>query len=333
MELQGKTILITGIGGFIGLRAAELALQRGMTVRGLQRTAAKAEAAKTLGAEVIVGSITDAGVAEQACQGVDVVLHLAGLVRESGDMDEFTHHNVTGALNIAKTARKCGVQCFVNMSSAMVYGFNYPNHVTETGPIYQGNNPFCQTKIAAEQQVMQLNDPSFGVINLRPADVYGPRSLIWVVRPLQFMKKGLFVLINDGRGVMNHLYIDNLIDAIFLAIQQEAYGETFNLTDGCETSWKEYFTRLAQIGGMPKPNSVPEFAVRALAKLHVADGSVSTASIDSVTRPYAYSIEKACNQLGYRPKIDLDEGMRRTAEWLQQENVLSPEWLARAKAS
>ncbi|QYO62428.1 hypothetical protein [Leptolyngbya sp. 7M] len=52
-----------------------------------------------------------------------------------------------------------------------------------------------------------------------------------------------------------------------------------------------------------------------------------------MTRAYAYSIEKACTQLGYQPKISFDEGMRYTAEWLQQENVLSPEWLARAKAS
>lgn len=334
MELAGKTILITGIGGFIGLRAAELALQQGMKVRGLQRTAAKAEPARVLGAEVMLGDINDPMAARQACQGVDIVLHLAGLIRETGDINEFTNVIVNGTLNMAKTAKDCGVTCFVNVSSALIYGFSYPNHVTEAGPFYKGNNPFCKTKLAADQQVMQLNQPpQFGVINIRPGDVYGPRSLVWVVRPLQFMKKGMFVLINDGRGVINHIYVDNLIDGIFLAIERQAYGEAFNLTDGCETSWKEYFLRLAEIGQMPKPAAMPEFAVRTFAKLHISDNSVSAASIDSVTRPYAYSIEKARSQLGYQPRIDLDNGMKRTADWLTQEDIYTPEWVAQAKAS
>ncbi len=75
MNIQNKTLLITGISGFIGLRSAELALAQGIKVRGLQRSADKAEKAQNLGAEVIVGSVTDPTIAYKACQGVDIVLH------------------------------------------------------------------------------------------------------------------------------------------------------------------------------------------------------------------------------------------------------------------
>ncbi|QYO67364.1 NAD-dependent epimerase/dehydratase family protein [Leptolyngbya sp. 7M] len=333
MELQGKTILITGIGGFIGLRAAEMAVQRGMKVRGIQRTAEKAQAARALGAEVVIGSITDPAVTERACQGVDIVLHTAAIVREEGDVNKFMDTNVGGTLNLAKTAKAAGVRCFVHLSSVMVYGYSYPNHVNESGPLYTGDNPYCKTKVEAEKQLLPLNDSDFGIITIRPGDVYGPRSLVWVVRPLQLMKKRLFVLMDGGRNIINHIYVDNLIDGIFLAIEKEAYGEAFNLTDGAATTWREYATWLSKISGMPKPISLPGFVVRTLVKLRISDDSISMSSIDVLSRRYAYSIEKAWSVLGYQPSISLEEGMARTAEWLRKEDIYSPEWIARAKAS
>ncbi|WNZ21701.1 NAD(P)-dependent oxidoreductase [Leptolyngbya sp. NK1-12] len=327
MELTGKTILITGINGLIGRRAAELAMQRGMKVRGLDITSVQ------LDAEVVTGSVTDPIAAEKACRDADIVLHTAAIVWEEGDMNEFLHVNVGGTINMAKTAKDAGVRCFVNLSSVMVYGYTYPDHVTEDGPFYQGNNPYCKTKLEAERHVMALNSPPrFGVINIRPSDVYGPRSLVWVVRPLHTMQQRKFFLIDGGRNVMNHLYVDNLIDAIFLAIEQEAYGETFNITDGYETTWREYATRLAQIGRLPHSlPSLPSFLIKSLIKLKLVDGSITPALINTMTRPHAYSIEKARIQLGYQPKISLDEGMQRTAEWLQTENIFTPTWSSKLK--
>jgi len=147
MNFQDKTLLITGIGGFIGLRAAEIALSRGMKVRGLQRSPEKAKAAQKLGAEVIVGSITDPAAAAKACQGVDIVLHTAANAEAGGAMEEFREVNVGGTINMAKAAKDAGVKAFVHLSSVMVYGFNYPKYVTEEGPLCGENNPYCQTKI------------------------------------------------------------------------------------------------------------------------------------------------------------------------------------------
>jgi len=75
------------------------------------------------------------------------------------------------------------------------------------------NNPYCQTKIEAEKEVLKLNKPdqpeNFGVIVIRAGDVYGPGSIPWIVRPVQMMQQKLFAYANDGKGVMNHLYVDN----------------------------------------------------------------------------------------------------------------------------
>ncbi|MBD2435058.1 MULTISPECIES: NAD-dependent epimerase/dehydratase family protein [Fischerella] len=325
MNLCEQTLLISGISGFIGLRTAELAIARGMKVRGLGRSAEKAKQAQKLGVEVMIGSVTDPTTAYKACQGVDIVLHTAGVVQESGSLKHFREVNVGGTVNMAKAAKSVGVKSFTHLSSAMVYGFNYPDGITEDGPLRGENNPFCQTKIEAEAALLQLHaPPDFGIIIIRPGDVYGPGSIPWIVRPLLMMQQKLFALINDGRGVINHLYIDNLIDAIFLAIAKETHGEIFNITDGQKTSWREYFTRLAEMANLPVPYSLPKDEAKLLLrvrqqgqKLFRKKPDLLPETVDFLSRPYTYSIAKAQNMLNFQPKINLEEGMRRTQEWLQ----------------
>ncbi len=329
MNITNKSLLITGIGEFIGLRAAEIAIAKKMKVCGLQSSADKAKKAQNLGAKVIIGSITNPAVAELACQKIDIVLHTDEIAKEGGCIDEFREINVGGTINIAKAAKNSGVKTFVYISSALVYGFNYPDRVREDGPLSGENNPYCQTKIEAEQALLQLNDPpNFGTIILRPGDVYGPGSIPWVVRPLLLMQQRLFAYANDGKGVINHLYIDNLIDAIFLTLEKETYGEIFNITDGEETSWKEYFTYLAEISGLPAPFSLPKEELKLFLKLRYQGQKLFRKKtdilpevVDFMTRPYAYSIEKAQRILNYKPAVNLQEGMKLTQQWLQKTDI------------
>jgi nucleoside-diphosphate-sugar epimerase len=329
MNFSQKTILITGIEEFIGLRAAELSIAKGMKVKGLQTTQTKFPEAEKLGIEIIKGNITDSQIAQQACQGVDIVFHTAQLAEEAGDIKHFREINVQGTVNIAKAAKASSVKSFVHLSNALVYGFDYPNYVTEAASITSNNNPYCQTKIEAEIEVLKLNSPpDFGVIILRAGDVYGPGCLPWVVRPIQMMRQKLFAYANDGKGVINHLYVDNLIDAVFLAIEKSAYGEIFNITDGQETTWKEYFMRLAAIEGLPAPMSLPKEEMKLFLrvrnqgqKLFRKKADILPESVDFMSRPYAYSITKAQEILDYKPKIDLEEGIRLTQIWLEKTDI------------
>lgn len=324
MNLQNKTFFITNIGDFIGLRAAEMAMQRGMKVRGLEPSPEKAKLAEELGALVFIGSSNDSEVLERACEGIDIVFHTESVIEAGGSLDFFRQINVQGAINAATAAKNAGATTFVHLSSAMVYGFRYPDQVTEEGPFRGENNPVCQTKMESEIEVLKLNNPSnFGVIIIRPGDVYGPNALAWVMRPLQTMQKKKFMLIDGGRGICNHLYVDNLVDGVFLSVEKEMYGEAFNLTDGCETTWREYYTRLAEIGGYPKPMiSMPAGLAKAALRQQGKKATVLPESIDFITRPHAYSIEKASRVLGYKPRIGLDEGMARTAEWIRNYQIL-----------
>ncbi len=325
--MKNQTLLITGINECVGLCAAEIAIARGMKVRGLQAVDDKTSKAAKLGIEIIVGNITDLDVAKKACQGIDIVLHTAEMAKEGGAIKDFRKVNVDGTANMAKAAKQAGVKTFVHLSNVLVYGFNYSDRITEDGPLVGENNPYCQTKIEAEKIILEQNSPpEFGVIVIRAGDVYGPESIPWVVRPVELMRQKLFAYVNDGKGVMNHVYVDNLIYAIFLAIEKQAYGEIFNITDGAETSWKEYFTRLAEIVDLPAPSSMPKDEIKLFLrlrnqgqKLFRKETDILPESIDFMSRPHAYSIVKAKTMLNYQPKISLDEGMQLTKKWLQSQ--------------
>jgi nucleoside-diphosphate-sugar epimerase len=331
MYLYQKSLLITGVGGFIGSRVAEQALQQGMHVRGLQHSLDKARQCQKLGIEMVLGSVTDPVAAKTACEGVDMVIHTAAIAKEDGTLRDFRDVNVGGTVMMAKAAKAAGARVFIHLSSVMVYGFHYPNLVTEDGELRGEQNPYCQTKIESEQELLKLhNFPNFNVIIIRAGDVYGPGSLHWTVRPLLLMHKHIFVLANGGRGAINHLYIDNLVDAIFLAIEKESYGEIFNITDGQNTSWKVFFMKLAEIGKLSPPISLPAKVVKILIQLRClyfkALGrplDLLPETVNFITRPYAYSIVKAQTQLGYKPKVDLDEGMKRIQLWLNNTNIFN----------
>jgi len=318
-------LAVTGSGGFIGLRMAERARERGMRVRGLELGAEAARRAEAQGFETIVGDVNDSDAVRRLCAGASVVFHTAAIVDEGGEWARFREVNVEGTRHVASVARDAGVRRFVHLSSVMVYGFDFPRFVSEAGPFRGEGNPYCQTKIESEEALRALHRPgSFETIVIRPGDVYGPGSVPWVIRPVELMKRGLFMLIDGGRGIMNHVHVDNLIDGIFAALDRDVTGEAFNLTDGAETSFREYFTRLGALVGrkrfpsLPRPVAIAAFGAMARgARLLGRKPLAEPSAVPFVTRPHTYSIEKARSWLGYQPKVTLDEGMRELAAWLE----------------
>jgi len=314
---------VTGAGGFIGLAVVERARRRGLAVRGLERAPAAARRAEAAGAEVVVGDVVDRAAVERACHGVDAVVHAAAVVEEDGDWELFRTINVEGTRNVAEAARDAGVGRLVHLSSVMVYGFDYHPQVTEAGPLRDDGNPYNRSKIESEGVVLALHDPArLAVTVLRPGDVYGPGSRPWIVRPLELMSKRAFALPDGGRGVLNHLYVDNLVDAIELVLDRPVGTGPFNLTDGRGTSVREFYGRLSKALGCRAPPAVPApvlygFArlVEATARMRGRRPAFTRAAIRFLTRPHRVSSQRARTELGWVPRVGLDEGLARTAAW------------------
>ena len=306
-------VAITGVAGFIGSHVAEAALSRGFFVRGLD-VIDRAPA----GVERVVGDVREAAAAARLCSGADFVVHTAAIVGESGRKELFWRINVEGTRVVARAAREAGVRRFVHISSVMVYGFRYPPGVTEDGPLAGEGNPYCETKIESERVARAFREPgNLDVVALRLGDVYGPGSVPWVIRPLELMRRRLFILPSGGRGVLNPVHIDDVVRAVFLALDRPVSG-AFNITGGAAVTCREYFSRLAALAGRRGVPSLPApllhagfTALAALAPLFGQKPIAYASGVDFLMRPYAYSIEKARRDLGYEPSVGLDEGLRR----------------------
>ena len=322
MNHKLKSILITGIGDYIGLRCAEIALARGYKVVGIEASPSKANLARKIGAKVYLGNTLNKDILALACREADVVFHTEALLETDGDIEKYRQIVVDGTHNIAKSANECGVTQFIHLSSVLVYGFKYAEQISEDGPIKFEENTYQQCIIKAEKQLTELNpSEKCKVIVLRAGDIYGPGATTWILKPVKLMTKQLFALVNSGEGIFNHLYLDNLIDAVFLSIDIASDGDVFNITDGQQTTWKQFYSRLANVVGVEEPVSMPLLTLKASARVFGRVIGIHPEDIDFISRLNSYSIEKARAVLRYEPLISLDEGLRNTASWLENSEL------------
>ncbi len=323
--VPAQRVGITGGGGFIGRALAARLTAEGHEVRGFDLDGRAHDAYDALGAQLVVGDICDPAAARSFCAGLDTVIHTAAIVEESGSWQAFERINIGGTATMVDAARRAGVRTFIHFSSVMVYGFDYPEQVTEAGPLDGAGNPYCTTKITSEQVALLAQEPgTFDVFVIRPGDVYGPGSVPWLLRPVEQLQRSAFAFIDARTSVLNHVYIDNLIDGVELVWAHGTPGDAYCITDGRRTLSKEFFGHLQRFCGVEKVPSIPgRVALRAATLL---GGQARRLGIDRETvrylrRRHVYSIAKV-TALGYRPAIDLDEGMQRCHTWLLAEGLV-----------
>ena len=130
------------------------------------------------------------------------------------------------------------------MSTVSVYGDNPPDLVNEDAPFRQSNDIYTKSKIKAEEICWNyIEKHSLTATIIRPTVVYGPYGPVWTLNPINQLKEKKLVLIDHGNGLCNHLYIDNLIDALFMAaISKQSDGQVYIISDGSAITWKEFLS-------------------------------------------------------------------------------------------
>jgi len=325
-------VLVTGGTGFTGKALVKRLIDAGHDVVSLDyQEGLKTDEIRSWGAKVIIGSVLDRDVVDQCMDGVDVVHHLAAAFRELDVPDSFYDEvNVGGTRNVLESAFGHKVKKFIYCSTCGVHG-NIDNPPgDETAPI-QPADYYQRTKYEAEPLVNEYCRKGMETVILRPAAIYGPGDPERFFMIFKRVKKGFFPMFGNGKTLYHPLYIDNLIDAFMLAMEPgKGTGEAYLIADEEFVEIETLVRKTAQALGVEV--KIPHYPVMPLVVVgHVCEKickpfhitpPIFPRRVDWFRQNRAFKIDKAKKELGYKPLIDLDEGLKRTAEWYQQEGYL-----------
>ena len=333
--MKGSSLktLVTGGTGFTGKALVRRMLDEGHQVVALDNQEGyKTAELREWGAEVVIGTITDKAVVERCMRGVQVVHHVAAAFRDlTVSRTHYRDVNVEGTRNVLDAAYRQGVRKFVYCSTCGVHG-NVDNPPGgEDAPI-QPADYYQQTKYDAEPVVLEYHARGLRSTILRPAAIFGPGDPARFYMIFKQLSQGWFPMFGDGQVLYHPLYIDNFLDAFVLAMDEtRGLGEAYLIADGEYTTIEDLVRRSAKAMGQEFrfrrfpvwPVVAAGYVVEAACKPFGIEPPLHPRRVDWFRQTRAFKIDKARRDLGYEPRIDLDEGLRRAAEWYRREGMLS----------
>jgi nucleoside-diphosphate-sugar epimerase len=303
-SLEGRVVLVTGAGGFIGRVVVKALLDGHATVRALHGPADQPSV--FTGRQRLtthVGDITDMDVLREAASGADTAVHLAGPPSVQASFDspaEYARAHVAGAAALLDVCRQMKVRRVVHISSAEVYGRASGTAVREDHPL-NPRSPYAAAKIGAEQFVRAFTEV-FGVsaVILRPFSVYGPglsaQSLVGAI--CRMARSSEAIVVNDLAPVRDFCFVEDVADAVVRACVETIEGVvTCNVGVGRGTSIADLAESILRLVGRRIP-------IR-------AGGNHARPGNSEIYRLVA-DTSRAWEVLQWRALTSLEEGLERT---------------------
>lgn len=318
MRFGGKTVVLTGAGGFIGSHVAEQLVTEGAHVRALLRYTSRGQRGcldqlpeQTLDAiDVTLGDVRDFDAVREVMRGADAVFHLAALIGIPYSYEhpqEVIDTNIMGTANVLLAARELGTAGRVVLTSTSeVYGSAQRVPMDESHPL-QAQSPYSATKIAADALGLSFHR-SFGIplTVVRPFNAYGPRQSARAVIPaiLSQALAGPVLRLGALDTKRDFTFVEDTARGfVALGASDAAIGEVVNLGSGREVTIREIVRMAGDIVGHELSVEGDEQRMRPAAS--------------EVTRLLADSA-RAHSLAGWRAEVPLEDGLRRTAEWIER---------------
>ncbi len=332
MVTEGKRrIAITGATGFLGSHLTERLLNEGHSVRILARDARKAQPFAGRAEKIVVADITEKQALAEFVGGVDVVIHLVSNFRTaSGPPESYRQINLDGTVNILESAMAAGVKRFIHCSTIGTLGHVQSTPANEESP-YNPGDLYQETKMKAELACKEaMKQGGMEIVIVRPCSLYGPGDMR-MLKMFKMLDKRTFLMVGPCEENFHAVYIDDIVNGFMLTLTTDGIdGETFIIGGENYLSLRDYIKVAADAVGAPMPwirlPYWPMYAMGALCEAICVPLRVEPPLHRRRVRFYknnrAFTIEKARRLLGYRPKVSLEEGMKRTVDWYKEQGYL-----------
>ena len=324
--------LVTGGGGFLGGVVVRQLLDRGWAVRSFSR--ADYPSLRAIGAETCRGDLADPAAVSASCRECDIVFHVAAKAGIGGRRRDYYRANVVGTRHVIAACRERGIPRLVYTSSpSVVFDGHDMEGVDESVPYApRFISAYPATKAQAEQMVLAASSEQMATIALRPHLVWGPGDNHLVPGILARGRAGRLRRVGGVPKLADFTYVDDAAAAHLLAADRlkpgsAVAGRAFFISQGTPVPLWEFVDRILKAASLPvvKNTISPRTAYWAgwvcetvYAALRLGgDPPITRFLAEELATAHWFDISAARRELGYRPKVSLEEGLRRLQQWLK----------------
>jgi nucleoside-diphosphate-sugar epimerase len=291
--------------------------------------------------EFCKGDIRDVSKAEEACRGIDIVIHSAAIVDwGTKSEEEVLSVNVDGTRNIIRACRRANVKHLVFTSSLdAIFGGKPLVNIDETIPYPEKHpNSYCTSKYLAEKLVLEENDDLLKTCALRPSDIYGEDDPYHIGSLIAMAKGGFYIRLGNGKSKCQHTYVRNIAFAHVLIAaamleNKPVSGNAYFITDGPGSNFFKFFDSIIENAGYriwPKSlwlpyhfamaiGTISEFIAVIMRPFKRYSPKMSRFAVIYTCTDFTFSSEKAKRDFGFVPKYSSKEAFERTVGFYRKD--------------
>lgn len=329
-------VLITGATGLLGRHMLDVLRADGVSVRIFARPSSDVRPLQmsSQSLDIIRGTLEDGESIRRAVAGVEYIFHLAGHLSAAapfstnGGSPLYQRVNVDFTSHLLAEAAAAGVRHFVFASSSSVYDAAVLVPTPEDAPLGP-ESAYGRSKLAAETKVMEWHERGMATTIVRPALIYGPGDRHFMPLALSLARLPLLPLVNGGRTLFDMVYARDVAELMWRAAQANTDGcRIYNAGPGSPTTLEDLVTAFHNLTGRG-PRIVPvsstmvrrfRWLARPLAARLApgAEVALSPRGIELMSLDLFLDMSRAADELGYRPRFSLEEGLQLTLDALDE---------------
>ena len=323
--------LITGATGFLGGALARRLQGMGWDVTALGRNPTKLDELEDEGIRPLQLDIKQKDELIAAFKEQEIIFHCAAFPSPWGSFEKFYQANVIGTRNVVQACLENNVKRLVYVSTPSLY-FDYGSrtNVKENDPLPEPISNYAHTKLLAEEEIDKGFANGLAVISIRPRALFGEGDTVIFPRLIPRLRSGRLPILGDGENIIDLTYIQNVVDALLLCAESPAdtLGKKYNISNGEPVKIWGLVNRICDELGFPHPSrkisrNAAHYVGGAFEFLYSLipyspEPPLTRMSVSMLANSTTLDISAAKNELGYQPKVSVEEGVQRFLKWWKE---------------